>query len=237
MRVLLVEDDDRLAEAVTLGLTQAGFALDRVEDGEGAEAALAVSRFDAVVLDLGLPDIDGLDLVRRWRGRGLTVAVLILTARDGIRDRVAGLDRGADDYLPKPFAMPELAARLRALMRRPGGTLGVDITCGDLSFDTIGRETRVNGRVVSLGRRETGLLEVLLRRQGRVVPKDAAEEAVYGFDDAASANTLEVLVHRLRKRLDAAGSSVRIHTLRGLGYLLDGGDGDGGGGDGGGRHG
>lgn len=231
MRVLLVEDDDRLSEGVVMGLTSAGFAVDRVEDGEGAEAALAVAGFDVVVLDLGLPDVDGLELVRRWRGRGLTVPVLILTARDGIRDRVAGLDGGADDYLPKPFAMPELVARVRALMRRPGGALGLTITCGDLTFDTVGRETRVGGRLVPLGRRETALLEVLLRRQGRVVPKDSAEAAVYGFDDAASANTLEVLVHRLRKRLEGAGAAVRIHTLRGLGYLLVGGagpdDGDG----------
>ncbi|MAM76075.1 response regulator transcription factor [Tistrella mobilis] len=225
MRVLLVEDDDRLSEGVVMGLTGAGFAVDRVEDGEGAEAALAVTSFDVVVLDLGLPDVDGLELVRRWRGRSIAVPVLILTARDGVQDRVAGLDGGADDYLPKPFAMPELVARVRALMRRPGGALGLAITCGDLTFDTVGRETRVGGRLVALGRRETALLEVLLRRQGRVVPKDSAEAAVYGFDDAASANTLEVLVHRLRKRLEGAGSAVRIHTLRGLGYLLDGGEG------------
>ena len=222
--LLIVDDDERIRDLLRKFLIRHGFLVSVARDAAHARRVLAGLDFDLIVLDVMMPGESGVDLTRSLR-EARNTPILLLTARGEAADRIEGLEAGADDYLPKPFAMPELVARVRALMRRPGGALGLAITCGDLSFDTVGRETRVGGRLVALGRRETALLEVLLRRQGRVVPKDSAEAAVYGFDDAASANTLEVLVHRLRKRLEGAGSAVRIHTLRGLGYLLDGGEG------------
>ena len=173
-----------------------------------------------MVLDLGLPDGDGLDILKRMRARGMAVPVLVLTARDGIDDRVGGLDAGADDYLLKPFALEELLARLRALLRRPGHALGVVLACGDVSLDTATRQVSVAGQPVQISRRETELLEHLLRRAGRVVPKRALEESLYGFDDDVSTNTVEAAVSRLRKRLVQTGATAEIHTLRGIGYML-----------------
>jgi DNA-binding response OmpR family regulator len=146
--------------------------------------------------------------------------VLILTARDSLEDRVAGLNAGADDYLLKPFAMPELVARLKALLRRPAGALGTCLEAGDIRFDTVHREVSVGGQPLSLSRRELALLEHLMRRAGRVIPRDVLEERIYGFDEEVGPNTLEVLVHRLRKKLGDIGSQTSIHTLRGVGYLL-----------------
>ncbi|HLO77071.1 MAG TPA: response regulator transcription factor [Magnetospirillum sp.] len=220
MRILLVEDNDRLAELVGQGLNAGGFAVDAFSTLADAEAALDSVEYHAVVLDLGLPDGDGLQLLKRTRACGNGVPVLVLTARDGIDDRVRGLDAGADDYLLKPFAMKELLARLRALLRRPGGSLSVALTCGRISLDTASREVTIDGAAVSMPRRETEMLEQLLRRAGRVVPKRALEEGLYGFDDDVSSNTVEVLMSRLRKRLIAMGADITIHTLRGVGYML-----------------
>lgn len=220
MRILLVEDNDRLADLVGQGLRAGGFAVDAFNTLGDADAAMATVPYDAAILDLGLPDGDGIDLLRAARQRGDSLPVLVLTARDGIDDRVRGLNVGADDYVVKPFAMAELLARVRALLRRPGNALGVRLTCGQVTMDTTSREVWVGETLVALPRRETEMLEQLLRRAGRVVPKRSLEEGLYGFDDDVSANTVEVLMSRLRKRLAQTGADVTIHTLRGVGYML-----------------
>ncbi|MCP5155290.1 MAG: response regulator transcription factor [Ectothiorhodospiraceae bacterium] len=220
MRILLVEDNARLRTLVAEGLSQAGMTVDALGTAREAAGALATVRYDAGVLDLGLPDGDGMAVLREARERGLQTPLLLLTARDGLSDRVGGLNAGADDYLTKPFAMAELVARLKALMRRPGGALGVTLGLGNVAFDTVAREASVDGVAMPMSRRETDLLEHLLRRAGRVVAKAALEDAVYGFDDELASNGLEVAIHRLRKRLQGAGADVRIHTLRGVGYML-----------------
>jgi DNA-binding response OmpR family regulator len=220
MRLLLIEDNERLAAAVAEHLKAAGFAVDRVGLAAEAPAALATARYDAVVLDLGLPDGDGMRILESARSRGDATPILILTARDGLEDRINGLNAGADDYLLKPFAMGELVARLKALLRRPGAALGSTLQAGNLSLDTVNRAAEVAGRPVILGRRELALLELLLRRAGRVVAKDALEEGLYGFDEPASANSVETQMSRLRKKLESAGVTVAIHTVRGVGYLL-----------------
>jgi DNA-binding response OmpR family regulator len=220
MRVLIVEDNSRLAALIAKGCGTAGFAADICDDLEGARAALATARYDVAVLDLGLPDGDGLDLLASRRPQGSERPVLVLTARDALESRVEGLNAGADDYLLKPFAMEELVARLRALLRRPGQALGRKLTAGNVEFDTVAREVSVGGVNTVFSRRETDLLEILLRRQGRVVPKDAIEEGLYSFGDEVSSNTIEVAVHRLRKRMAEAGADIEVHTLRGIGYVL-----------------
>lgn len=220
MRILLVEDNDRLAELVGGGLRSGGFAVDVFSTVADADAALASIDYDAAIMDLGLPDGDGLDLLKLARQRGQCLPVLVLTARDGVDDRVRGLNSGADDYLVKPFAMEELLARVRALLRRPGNTLGVQLSCGKVTMDTASREVWINGERANMPRRETELLEQLLRRAGRVVAKRALEEGLYSFDDDVSSNTIEVLLSRLRKRLPPSESGVTVHTLRGVGYML-----------------
>ncbi len=221
MRILLVEDNVRLRELVTVGLKAGGFAVDGVSDIEGAEAALAAVGYAAMIMDLGLPDGDGIDLLRRIRANGGTLPILILTARDGVEDRVRGLDGGADDYLLKPFAMEELQARVRALMRRPGSMLGSVLICGNVALDTASREVLIDNQAVTFPRRETDLLERLMRRPNRVVPKRALEDGLYGFEDDASANSIEAIISRLRKRLAQSNAAIVIHTLRGVGYMLD----------------
>jgi len=220
MRLLVVEDNERLATFVVQGLKAAGFAVDQVGLAADALAALSTARYDAVVLDLGLPDSDGMSVLQEARGRGEATPVLVLTARDGLADRVKGLNAGADDYLLKPFAMDELVARLKALLRRPGAALGQLLEAGNLRLDTVNRAVEVDGRALLLGRREIALLELLLRRAGRVVAKSALEDGLYGFDEQASANSVEANVSRLRKKLEVAGVTVTIHTVRGVGYLL-----------------
>lgn len=220
MRLLVVEDNERLAGFVSANLARSGFVVDHFATLSEAETALATTRYEAIVLDLGLPDGDGVGLLKRLRQAGDTTPLLVLTARDGIGDRVAGLNAGADDYLVKPFASEELVARLRALLRRPADVLGTILTLEDVAFDTVARETRVGGEILLLSRRETDLLEHLVRRSGRVVSKRYLEDALYGFQDDTSSNSVEATVSRLRKRLLAAGARVAIHTVRGLGYLL-----------------
>jgi DNA-binding response OmpR family regulator len=217
MRLLLVEDNDRLAQLVVKGLTSAGLTLDRVGCLEEADAALAAARFDAVVLDL--PDGDGADWLRTRRAAGMRVPVLMLTARASTGEKVKGLNSGADDYLAKPFEMDELVARVKALLRRPGGVLGLILELGRLSYDTVHREASVAGRRLALSASELTLLELLLRRVGRVVSRRMLEEGLYGFDDDVGPNSLEAHVSRLRKKLEAADSGVQIHSLRGIGYL------------------
>ncbi len=220
MRLLLVEDNDRLSEFLEKALRDANFTVDRVADLGDADVALAGARFDAVILDLGLPDGNGLDLLQRRRAGGDQTPIMILTARDGLSDRVQGLNHGADDYMTKPFAMEELIARIKALLRRPGAALGVQLNLGNVTLDTSGPSLLVDGKRAALTRRELALLEILLRRPGNVVNRNMIEDGIYGFDDEVGTNALEVLVSRLRKKLVASGADIQLHTVRGVGYMV-----------------
>jgi len=216
MRVLLVEDDELLADALREGLERAGYTVDRVADGVAASLALRDDGVDLAVLDLGLPRKDGLEVLRELRGRGGDLPVLILTARDAVSDRIAGLDAGADDYLVKPFDLDELSARLRAIGRRRGGRVSPELCHGELVLDTVGRSVTLAGQPVSLGAREIAILELLLENIGRALSKERLEEALYGWGEGVESNTVEVYIHHLRKKL---GKEL-IHTLRGIGYLI-----------------
>lgn len=218
MRILLVEDDPLLGDGTQVGLTQAGFAVDWVRDGVAAEAALAAEPHAAVVLDLGLPRLSGMELLRRLRARGKTVPVLILTARDAVADRVAGLDAGADDYLVKPFDLAELAARLRALVRRHHGAAAGVLRVGELELDPARHEVRFRGRTVDLGPREFALLQELMLNAGRVLSRQSLEQRLYPWGGEVDSNAIEVHVHHLRRKL-APGV---IRTLRGVGYMIPG---------------
>jgi DNA-binding response OmpR family regulator len=220
VRLLVVEDEVRIAEILRKSLGKAGFAVDSVASCGDAQAALGVGAYDAMILDLGLPDGDGLALLGQVRSGGDQTPILVLTARDAIEDRVSGLDAGADDYLVKPFAMTELIARTKALLRRPGGALGTTLKAGNVSFDTIGRDVTIGNVPLLLPRRESAILEHLMRRLGRVVPKLVLEEKLYGIDDELESNAIPVHIHHLRKKLVDAGAAAEIHTVRGLGYLL-----------------
>ena len=220
MRLLTIEDERELAELTASALGRAGFAVDIAASLAEAEEAVAVMTYDAIILDLGLGDGNGLSLLRSLRSRGASVPVLILTARDGLEDRVIGLDSGADDYVLKPFHMPELISRVRALLRRPNAALGMRLEIGNLVFETAHRQVAVDGRIVPLSIREMALLEILLRRAERVVTREAIEQSLYSFESELGSNALEVLVHRLRRKLQDAGAALQIHTLRGVGYLL-----------------
>lgn len=219
MRLLVVEDNPALARNVAGAFEAKGYAVDSVGDGEEADAALLVQAYDLVILDLGLPELDGLEVLRRLRRRRSRIPVLILTARDAVADRVQGLNLGADDYLGKPFSLAELEARAGALIRRGVGGAAAVIEHGRLAVDTAARLARLDGAPLDLPRREFNLLEVLLSRRGQVVAKDALLEKLFGFDEEVGVNAVEIYVHRLRKRLEPAG--VRIRTVRGLGYLLE----------------
>lgn len=217
MRVLLAEDDPVIADGLMHSLRKSGCAVDHVTNGADADAVLARQEFDLLVLDLGLPKMSGLDVLRRLRARKNALPVLILTAQDGVQDRVAGLDAGADDYMTKPFALPELEARIRALVRRGTGN-PTGISLGPLTYSQKERVARVNGELLDLSAREMALLEVLLLRAGRVVSKDQLVEQLCGWDEEVSSNAIEVYIHRLRKKLEPGG--IQITTLRGLGYSL-----------------
>lgn len=220
MRLLVVEDNDDLSRLLIRGLEQAGFDVDWAPDGEGADLALESIRYAAVVLDRGLPEGDGLEVVRRLRARRDPTPVLVLTARGGVDDRVAGLQAGADDYLLKPFAFEELTARLHALLRRPGELAGEILNVGRLTFHTQSRQVLLDGAPQTLQGRELALLEILMRRAGRVVQKKHVEDHLFGLDAEVGPNALEVQIHRLRKRLEILEAGVVIHTVRGVGYLL-----------------
>ncbi len=220
MRLLIVEDEERMTEILRKALARAGFVVDTVALYADAQAAFAVTRYDAAILDLGLPDGDGIRLLSGLRAGGNQIPVLILTARDTVEDRVCGLDAGADDYLVKPFAMTELIARTKALLRRPGSALGTVLNAGNVIFDTIGRDVRIGDRPLLLPRREIAILEHLMRRLGRVVPKVVLEDELYGLDDELESNAIPVHIHHLRRKLLDAGATAQIHTIRGVGYLL-----------------
>lgn len=220
LRVLTIEDEPELAELVAGSLGRAGFAVDVAATLGEAESAVAVVIYDSIILDLGLGDGDGLSLLRTLRRRGASVPVLILTARDGLDDRVIGLDAGADDYVVKPFHMPELISRIRALLRRPNAALGVRLEVGNLVLETAHRQVTIADRLVHLSVRELALLELLLRRAERVVTRETIEDSLYSFKSELGSNAVEVLVHRLRRKLQDADAALQIHTLRGVGYLL-----------------
>ncbi len=220
MRLLVVEDNAKLLNLITTGLKTAGFESDRAMSVAAAEEALRGNKYAAAIVDLGLPDGDGRDLVASLRARGDTTPVIILTARSGVQDKVSGLQGGADDYLVKPFALEELVARIHALLRRPGDYLGSRLSFGNVELDTVARQVLVAGRPCSFSARETSLLEILLRRPGRVVPKRIVEDHLFGLSEDLQSNAVEVYVHRLRKKLQEARATTEVHTVRGIGYVL-----------------
>ena len=218
MRILLAEDDAVIADGICRALRRGGYAVDHVADGVEAGSALASQPYDLLILDLGLPRLPGIEVLKRLRARKSAVPVLILTAQDGVDDRVRGLDAGADDYLTKPFALPELEARVRALTRRGTGQPRC-IEVGRLVYDQADHVVRIAGQVVDFSAREISLLEVFLLRVGRLVSKDQLVDHLCGWGDEVSSNAIEVYVHRLRKKLEDSG--LRIATVRGLGYCLE----------------
>ena len=220
MRLLYVEDNEKLALNTAASLREAGFVVDLVHIAADALHAVKSFQYDAVILDLGLPDSDGMDLLPCIKGINSQTPVIICTARDALEDRLKGLNTGSDDYLVKPFAVAELVARVNAVLRRPGGALGMTLTVGNLTFETADRSLAVDGVICAFSKRELALLELFLRRSANVINKDAIESALYGFDDAATPNAIEVLTHRVRKKLVEYGATVEIHNLRGIGYIL-----------------
>lgn len=216
MQVLLVEDDNLLAEAVVVALKRHNFAINRVSNGKDALLVIDTTPPDLVILDLGLPDIDGIDLLRKFKARSFTNPVLILTARDSIEDRVTGLDSGADDYLPKPFDLDELLARLRALERRLSKASSAVITLGSVSLDTQSHQLSVDGEPVDLARREYMLLKALMESGNKIQTREALENKLYSWGEEISSNAVEVHIHHLRKKLPAGF----IQTVRGVGYII-----------------
>lgn len=217
MRLLLIEDDELLGDGIRTGLAQAGSAVDWVRDGHDALAAAETAVYSAVILDLGLPGIGGLEVLARLRRAGMSIPVLILTARDTVPDRVKGLDGGADDYLVKPFDMNELLARLRALVRRSGGRAAPVLEHDGLVLDPAAHTVTHHGQAVDLSPREFAVLQDLLEHAGRVRSREQLEESLYGWDDEVSSNAVEVHIHHLRRKLGAD----EIRTIRGVGYMIE----------------
>ncbi|MFN3298092.1 response regulator [Caldimonas sp.] len=219
MRILLVEDDPALSLGVARALQREGWHVDTLGDGAAASAEGLIDQYDLAVLDLGLPRRDGMEVLRTWRGRGAHLPVLILSARDELSDRLQGLDGGADDYLVKPFDVPELVARIRALQRRAAGRIDDRLVLGELELDVRHRELRYRGQRVHLSPREQALTELLMARAGRVVPKEHIVSTLSSWETDFSENSVEVYIHRLRKRFADLG--VVIRTVRGFGYLME----------------
>jgi two-component system OmpR family response regulator len=218
MRILVVEDDSLLARGLTRVLTRAGHAVDKAETGVQADKALRAASYDLVVLDIGLPDIDGFEVLRRLRLRRAAANVLVLTARDAVEDRVHGLDLGADDYLTKPFSVTEFEARVRALLRRASLPMGA-VSVGRLTVDVEAKRIRINGTPIDLTVREWALLELFMARPGRVLSKEQIAQQLADYDAQLTPNAIEVYVSRLRAKIETAG--VRIRTVRGFGYLWE----------------
>jgi two-component system OmpR family response regulator len=219
VRILLVEDDAMLADAIARAFTQSAHAVDVVNSGEEADRALIAAGYDLVLLDISLPQIDGLEVLKRLRGRRSTVPVLIMTVRDALEDRIAGLDLGADDYIAKPFHLSELEARVRALIRRAHSGASSDILHGRLRLDMAGRRLFCDDRPIELSARELAVVELLLLRTGKVVTKQQIIDSLYGWEEVSSSNAVEVFIYRLRKKLESSG--VDIRTIRGMGYLIE----------------
>src|SRR5712691_2430812 len=220
MRLLVVEDNEQLAQLLSKGLRAAGYETDLLTTAGEARAALTTARYAALILDLGLPDEDGLSVLREIRHRKDPIPVLVLTARGGVHDRVGGLREGADDYLVKPFAFEELVARIEALLRRPGQLLGSSLEIANLAFDAESRQAFIDDQPQVLSARETAVLELLMRRKNRVVSKKLVEDHIFGLSGEVASNAVEVYVHRLRKQLSERGAKVEIRTIRGVGYLI-----------------
>jgi two-component system response regulator TctD len=219
VRILIVEDDAVLARGLTASLRLSGFAIDHEADGADAAAIAIAEPYALVILDLGLPGLSGFEVLRQIRVRGCDVPVLILTARDALADRVKGLDLGADDYLQKPFEPAELEARVRALVRRGMGPRNPVIACGALTLDRSSGAVHLAGRPITLRRRELAVLEGLMTRAGKVVPKEKLSAEVFGFDEPVAPNAIELYIARLRKKLEPDGPQIR--TVRGLGYMIE----------------
>jgi DNA-binding response OmpR family regulator len=220
MRLAVVEDNPELAQLLTQSLKAEGYETDLMTTAAEARAAVTTTRYAALILDLGLPDGDGLSILREIRLRKDPLPVLVLTARGGLQDRVSGLRGGADDYLVKPFALEELVARLEALLRRPGQLLGRSLQVANLVFDTESRQAFIDDKPQILSAREVAVLELLMRRKDRVVSKKLVEDHIFGLSGEVASNAVEVYVHRLRKQLSEHGAKVQIHTIRGVGYLM-----------------
>ncbi len=220
MRLLIVEDNEELAELLARGLQSAGYQADTLSTAGEARNVLQATSYAALILDLGLPDGDGLELLSEIRQQNDPIPVLILTARGGLQDRVHGLRSGADDYLVKPFALEELIARLEAQLRRPGQLLGNSLRIANLEFDTRSRQAAIDEQPQALSARETAVLELLMRSKGRVVSKKQVEDHIFGHSGEVGSNAVEVYVHRLRKQLSERGARVQVHTIRGVGYLI-----------------
>ena len=220
MRLLVVEDNAQLSQLLAKGLGIAGYETDLLATAAEARDALLTTSYAAVILDLGLPDGDGLSILRELRHRKDPTPVLVLTARGGLQDRVNGLRSGADDYLVKPFALEELVARLEAQLRRPGQQLGSSLHIANLGFDLRNRLASIDDQPQVLSSRETAVLELLMRSKGRVVSKKQVEDHIFGLAGDVASNAIEVYVHRLRKQLSDKGAKVQIHTIRGVGYLI-----------------
>ena len=217
MRLLLVEDDEILGDGLQVGLRQAGYTVEWLRDGQAADNALMHNNFDLVVLDLGLPNLSGIQVLKKMRGRDDKTPVLILTARDSVEDRITGLDSGSDDYLVKPFDLDELCARLRALSRRSAGHAAPTLSHGEVELDPAAHRVTLAGQEVNLSGREFALLHYLLENIGRVIPRSRLEETLYGWEGEVESNSLEVFIHHLRKKL---GQNL-IRTVRGIGYTID----------------
>jgi DNA-binding response OmpR family regulator len=220
MRLLYIEDNEKLALNTSASLRDAGFVMDTVHTAEDALHSVKSYEYDAIILDLGLPDQEGLDILPGIKNARPRTPIIICTARDALDDRVKGLNAGSDDYVVKPFAVAELVARINAVLRRPGGALGVTLTLGNVKFETADRSVSIDDVTTRFSKRELALLELFLRRAERVVSKEAIENALYGFDEPATPNAIEVLTHRLRKKLVDKGANIEIHNLRGIGYVV-----------------
>lgn len=218
MRILLAEDDEFLADGIAMALRYSGHTVDHARTGPEADIASGVTAYDAIILDLGLPQMDGLEILRRMRARGNTSPVLIVTARDALDDRVRGLDLGANDYLVKPFHLRELEARLRAMFRATHWSNRTEVKCGSLTFEPQDRTATIDGEELNLSPRELAALEILIQRNGRVVSRSCMSEHLSDWDDDMTSNAIDIVIHRLRKKLENSGAT--IETRRGLGFFL-----------------
>jgi two-component system response regulator QseB len=216
MRLLLVEDDELLGDGIKVGLSQFNYTVDWLKDGQSALVALKTEHFDLIILDLGLPKLSGMDILEAIRSQGDTTPVIILTARESIEDRILGLDKGADDYLAKPFDLEELSARIRSLMRRSSGRADMVLTYRNIRLDPAAHVVTVNDEPVQLPRREFDLLHKLLENAGQVLSREILMQSIYGWEVDVDSNALEVHIHNLRKKLDAD----YIKTIRGVGYMV-----------------
>jgi DNA-binding response OmpR family regulator len=220
MRVLITEDNQQLAEFIQQAIMQDGHAADIALDAASMFYQLSIMQYDGIVLDLGLPDKDGLDVIKHLRAKGIPIPILILTARGGIDDRIKGLDLGADDYLNKPFSIDELKARLRALMRRPVDYSGNDLTRGNVTIETKSRRVTVDTQNLTMGKTEVAILEYMLKHATLTVSKESLFDAIYSMGFEVTDNAIQVAMHRIRKKLDQAGATTQINTIRGIGYIL-----------------